>query len=476
MKRRMLIVASLVLMLALIAFSSSSVSAQSAANQSWRTAITYYTPSATAGNLQIAFYAEGSATPIMADPIALAPHQAGTLLVSNVTGLPAGFSGSAVMNADVPIVAVDVQIAGAAADYARPLYTGFAPEDADTTFYIPTFLYQRFNNSTTMGIQNVESSSIQVAVKAYEVGQTTPTYNQTHTIQSNSTIIMNGADMSLPAGFNGSVVVDGTIAGGGRVVASAYEAEIAGRAAKAFEGVAGGSNSVYLASMLCNAFSDNQISFFAIQNASLSSAASVTATFYNTSGAVVGTMPATNIAAGNKISVNPCNEGVPSGTSGSAVFQSTGAPIIAMGKVNSQTGFVTAFVGEAAGSTKSAASYIRWPANFAAEYRANIAVMNVGNATANSVQVRYYNWLGNLVATHNIAPLGQFIKGNSNPQTAGALDALGEFGINNGVSGVGGAVEIVSDQPVVVVVRLARNVNFAGVTRFAEDYSSKPVP
>jgi hypothetical protein len=476
MKRKMLIVASFVLMLALIAFSSSSVSAQSAAGQSWKTAITYYTSSDTGGNLQVAFYAEGSSSPVMADPISLAPHQAGTLLVSNVTGLPAGFSGSAVMNADVPIVAVDVQIAGNASEYARPLYTGFAPEDADTTFYIPTFLYQRFNNSTTMGIQNVETSQIQVDVKAYEVGNTTPTYDQTHTIESQSTIILDGADMSLPVGFNGSVVIDGTIAGGGRVVASAYEAEISGRAAKAFEGVAGGSSDVYLASMLCNAFSDNQISFIAVQNASLSNAASVTATFYDTTGAQVGTMPATPIAAGNKISVNPCNEGVPSGTSGSAVFSSTGAPIIAVGKVNSQTGFVTAFVGEAAGSTKSAASYIRWPANFTTEYRANIAVMNVGAATANDVQVRYYNWLGNLVATHNIGPLGQYIKGNSNPSTASALDANGEFGINNSVSGVGGAVEIISDQPVVVVVRLAKDVSFPGVTRFAEDYSSKSVP
>jgi hypothetical protein len=133
-------------------------------------------------------------------------------------------------------------------------------------------------------------------------------------------------------------------------------------------------------------------------------------------------------------------------------------------------------VGEAGGSTKSAASYIRWPANFAVEYRANIAVMNVGAATANTVQVKYYDANGTLVATHNIGPLGQYIKGNSNPQTAGALDANGEFGTPQSVAGTGGAVEIVSDQPVVVVVRLARNVNFPGVTRFAEDYSSKAIP
>jgi hypothetical protein len=61
-------------------------------------------------------------------------------------------------------------------------------------------------------------------VKAYAAGSTNPTYNQAHQIASQSSIILRGDDMSLPAGFTGSVVIDGTQGGGGRIVASAYEA------------------------------------------------------------------------------------------------------------------------------------------------------------------------------------------------------------------------------------------------------------
>jgi hypothetical protein len=476
MKRKIFLVASLALLLAFVALSTGSAYAQSADGQSWKTAITYYTPSDVGGQMLVSFYAEGSATPIMADPINLAGHQAGTLLVSSVTGLPSGFSGSAVLSAEVPIVAVDVQIAGDAPSYARPLYSGFSPQDANDTFFIPTFLYQKFNNNTTMGIQNIETSQITVQVKAYAAGATNPTYNQAHNIAAQSTVILTGADMSLPAGFTGSVVIDGTGAQGGRVVASAYEAEISGRAAKAFEGVAGGANTVYMPSMLCNTFGSSQTSYYAIQNASLSSAANVTVKYYDVAGNLVATKPTTNIPAGSKISTNPCADGAPSGVNGSAVIEGDGNDsLIAVGKVNGTNGMVTAFVGDAAGSTNSAASYIRWANNSSVEFRSYIAVMNVGNSTANNVKVKYYNANGTLVATHNLPALNQFIKANSNPSSAGALDANGEFGTPQSVAGTGGAIEVESDQPVVVVVRLSKDVSFGSVTRFAEDYNAKNV-
>jgi hypothetical protein len=223
--------------------------------------------------------------------------------------------------------------------------------------------------------------------------------------------------------------------------------------------------------MLCKAFgAQEQISYYAIQNAG-NTTAYVTIKFYDTAGNEVATMPSTPIGVGNKISVNPCDCGVPEGTSGSAVIESTGAPVIAMGKVKATTGMVTAFVGQAAGSTKVAAPYIRWAADPTAEWRAYVAVMNVGTANATNIVAKYYDGYGNLAGSETLAnsanPCPPFIKRNTNASTAGALDANGNFGITP----YGGAVEIESDQPVVVVVRVSRVVSLGDVTKFAEDYN-----
>jgi hypothetical protein len=142
-----------------------------------------------------------------------------------------------------------------------------------------------------------------------------------------------------------------------------------------------------------------------------------------------------------------------------------------MGKVKATTGMVTAFVGQAAGSTKVAAPYIRWAADPTAEWRAYVAVMNVGTANATNIVAKYYDGYGNLAGSETLAssanPCPPFIKRNTNASTAGALDANGNFGITP----YGGAVEIESDQPVVVVVRVSRVVSLGDVTKFAEDYN-----
>jgi hypothetical protein len=446
--------------------------AQSATNAAWTSSVTYYTPSATGGTLMVEYYAEGSATPVQAPAITLEPHAAGSLFIGSVAGLPDSFAGSAVLSADVPIIATNVQFAsgGQANEYGRLLYAGFQPEDADATFYIPTFLYQKFGSSSLMGVQNVEDSQITANVKVYSVGSTTPTVDQDYDIPSLSSEILAAGDLGLSPGFNGSVVISAT----GSVVASAQETDDIGRGAYAFEGVANGASTYYMATMLCDVFG-GQKSYYAIQNAG-SITATTSITFYDTAGSVVATMPATDIGVGNKMSVNPCNEGVPAGTSGSAVIQSTGAPVIAMGKVKAPNGMATAFVGQSVGHTKVAAPYIRWAADDASEWRAYVAVMNVGSADATNVVANYYDGSGSLQGSETLgsggSPLGQFIKANTNASTAGALDIDGNFGINP----YGGAVEIESDQPVVVVVRLTKSVSLGATTKFAEDYNAVSVP
>ena len=70
----------------------------------------------------------------------------------------------------------------------------------------------------------------------------------------------------------------------------------------------------------------------------------------------------------------------------------------------------TAFLGEANGSTKVAAPYVRWSNNPYQEFTAYIAVMNVGLANATNIVANYYDGNGNLAGSDTIAtvasPLG----------------------------------------------------------------------
>jgi hypothetical protein len=231
-----------------------------------------------------------------------------------------------------------------------------------------------------------------------------------------------------------------------------------------------------MASMLCNYRSENQISYYAIQNASTtSSATNVDITYYDTAGNQVGTDQKLGLGAGEKWSANPCAAGVADGLSGSAVIESTAEPLIAIGKVAADNGMVTSFLGEPSGHTKVAAPYIRWSSDPTAEFSAYIAVMNVGGSDATDIVARYYDGDGNLAGTDSVAtagdPLPNLIKANTTALDAGALDTNGNFGI----SPYGGAVEFESDQPIVVVVRLAKTVSLGSVTMFAEDYNGVPV-
>ena len=453
--------------------------AQSATNQVWTSSITYYTPSDTSGTLMISFYPERSGTPITLPSITLAPHKAGSLFVGGVSELGSFTRGSAILSSEVPVVATYVQFAAPPEtnNYGRLIYSGF--DNGASTFYIPTFLKRQFGSTSLMGIQNLENFDAEIRVRFYAVGSSTPTDDRVYTVPVGSSIIIPANDISrvnLPDGFNGSVVIQANRQGDSstpaRVVASAQETDDNGRGAYAFEGVASGANQIYMATMLCNAFGTGQTSYYAIQNISLSSSASVRVFFYDTSGNLIGQTPVQPVGPGNKWSVNPCNYISP-GVSGSAVISATGAPVVAIGKVKDNIGMATAFVGQAVGGTKVVAPYIRWAATPTSEWRTYVAIMNVGTGNATNIRVLYYDGNGTLRAQHTVAsvdnPLPPFIKRNTNPQVAGALDGSGTFGF----APPGGAIEVLSDQPVVVIVRAQRDLSppLGSVQRFAEDYN-----
>ncbi len=460
------------------------VQAQSATQQAWMTSITYYTPSDSPGQLTISFYSEGSETPITLPPISLNPHAAGSLYVGGVSELGDTFSGTAVLSSDVYVIATAVQFAAGAEanNYGRLLYSGFTPSEAASPFYIPTVLNAKYGSTSLIAIQNTANFEVTANVKFYAVGSTTPTVDKNYDIPAQSNVILPCGDASkvgLPAGFNGSAVITAYDKSNpsipAQVVASVQETDDSGRGAYAFEGVASGANTIYMASMLCDAYG-GQNSYYAIQNASLTDTANVTIDFYDTGGSLAGQLLSTALGAGTKMSVNPCDY-VAADTSGSAVINSTGAPVIAIGKVKAPNGMATAFVGQAAGSTKIAAPYIRWAATPTSEWRTYVAVMNVGTSAATNIVAKYYDGNGTLKASHPLAsagsPLSQYIKTNTNASDAGALLPDGTFGFTPS----GGSIEIESDQPLVVVVRAQKDVTGLGATtRFAEDYNGVSIP
>lgn len=472
MSRKVLSLSAVLLLIAVVLVPTSA-HAQSSADQAWSTSITYYTPSDTGGRLQISYYPEGSNTPINADPITLKPHQAGSLFIGNVSGIGDAFSGSAVLSAEVPIVATAVNLTSS--DYPRPLYTGFDPSLAADSFFIPTVLHEAFGGqSSLVSIQNVESNSIQATLKVFPTGSTTPAFQDTYTIPAQSAKLVASDEMGLPSGFSGSATVE---TAGGMVVAAAQETDSSGRGAKAFEGVAGGSETIYMASMMCEAFG-GQTTFYAVQNVG-ESTANVEIDFYDTEGTKVHTATGISIGQANKESVNPCmytgDAASLQGINGSAVIRSTNSvPLIAVGKVSGSGRTPTAFLGQGTGNQKAAAAYIRWKSDPSAGERAFVSVMNVGSAPAENIQVYYYGNTGSLDATETLAsaaqPLGRFIKANTNWATAHGANT--DFGVNP----YGGAIEVESDQPVVVVVRVSKDVNLGGITKFAEDYNAVSVP
>jgi hypothetical protein len=470
----------LVLALLIVAMPAALVSAQSATNQTWTSSITYYTPSTTSGTLQVDYYGSDG-TKYSANPITLQPHKAGSLLIGSVSTVPTPFAGSAVLSSELPIVATYVQFATSPEtnNYGRLLYSGFTADAAGSTFNVPTVLYQKFGSTSRIGVQNIETFAIAANMKFYAAGQTTPTVDTNRVIPAQSSFIFMPSDLGLPVGFNGSLVITGKKSDDastpGRVVAASEETADNGRYAYAFEGVAQGANKIYLASMLCKSGTAQQISYYAIQNAGTTSA-NVTVKAYNTAGAQVANQSLGSLAAGGKLSTNPCAWGVANNTSGSAVIESTGAPIIAIAKVQGNNGLSTAFVGESAGATKVAAPYIRWSSAARGDFSSYIAIMNVGSGNATSLNITYYDGNGTAVATKALAtaanPLPQYVKRNSDPSSAGALNGSGEFGF----SPAGGAIEITSNQPVVVTVRSVKSVSLGAVTQFGEDYNGSAVP
>jgi hypothetical protein len=479
MRRRLQIAALMALVLVLA--SVMVVSAQTAYQTQFITAITYQNVGTAQATVSFQFYNQNSGSPITVNRTL--PAGAGASLnVANLTGseaLPANFLGSAVMSSNQPVVATLVQIANPSTSPVknRPLSNGFSTVSSNVL--LATVLKNRFNFTSRFSVQNADTALADITVKIYNADNPAqaPIQIVTQNVPAGSAKYYDMGNLAELAGqntFNGSAVVtavkDGTNTAA-NIVGSVVELQTNGANVSAFEGVSGGSNTVYMATALCNAFG-GATTFYAVQNVG-TQPANVTVTYPTGTNGIAGGQKVVNgVVAGGKTSINTCDT-VAANYSGAATITST-QPLVVIGKVGG-AGLNTAFLGESAGAAKLALPYVRWSETKfeSGQYqRGNIAIQNVGGAATN-VTVRYLDKTGAVVGTHTLNNVAPGAKANSNPILAtGDTTRLKEFGnpeANPG-GGFGGAaiVETSSGGTVIAVVRINSKVPGSQV---GEDYN-----
>jgi hypothetical protein len=406
------------------------------------------------------------------------------------------------MGSSSPLGATAVQFSQQSGFKMRLLSNGFSTSQISDQYLVATTLLNRFSRTTVFSIQNTTSNSIDATVRFYDSSNGALAAQKTHTILANSSKYIEMDDVNdtgLPAAtttFDGSAIVTAVRTGSSdpaQVVASANELYTNRPVALAFEGLplSNAANNVYMATALCQRFGLD--TFYAVQNASLSDPATITVRYRNTDGSDKATDGPYQIGPGQKRAITTCSpsSGVSmSGFTGSAVIESSGAPIVAIGKaqnsINAGTpatqDVFTGFLGERQGASELALPFVRWAsdANFTAasnvggKQRAFIAIQNLGASTA-KVVAEYYDKNGVKVGEQTLTIPG-FSKGNTDANNA---SALGKNGMNQGEFGYytdgsfGGSVTVKAhaDNPGAKFIAIAR-VQHPGA---GEDYNAIPV-
>ncbi len=462
-----------------------SASAQIAYNAPFTTSITYQNVGTGTATIVFQFYPENNGTPVSV-PKTLAEGAGGSLYVGSLTEVAAGFNGSVVMSSDVPVVATLVQISGDSAVKNRPLSNGFSSGASE--YLLATVLKNQFSTSSRFSVQNASSTSVDVTINLFNADNTAapPIVVTQNNLPAGAAKYFDMGQLSqvTAASFNGSATITAVESGTStpaNIVASVLELSTSADAASSFEGVTGGSNTVYMASALCSAFGAS--SAYAVQNTSATTTATVTVTYSNSNGS--GSEVA-NIAPGAKRSFLGCtanNAGYSGSATITAVQQGTSNPadVVAIGKVFG-SGNSTAFVGADSGSSMLALPYARYSVSqfdSGARQRTFFAIQNVGSALGSgAVVVKYLNINGAVVATHTLGAMATGQKLNTNALhpsvvlSSGFTQAdLDEFGY---IAGFGGAV-VVEGPPGSELVAIARVQSKTTTGVVGEDYSGIPI-
>ena len=406
----------------------------------------------------------------------LAPNAATSLYAGSISGLTAGFQGSAVIKSDQPLASTVSQL-GEGAVKNTPLSNGFASSEAASSFLIPTVLKNMFKFHSVFSVQNVDSETADLKFTFKTITGDEILYTVEDLPAYSSYLVDMGTTPAIPTPeFNGSVVVEafkGGTSTPGAIVATSMELEILGNNAYAFNGVPTDetSSTIYMPSAVCKFGPNNEsTSAYAVQNTT-SAPINVTVSYSN--GNVDGPYA---IPGYSKRSFDGCQAGNPVGFLGSAIVTSVGGNIHAVGKVYGG-GLYPAHLGFTGGSDTVALPLVRWTeANWfnGARQRSYIAVQNIGSADipAGEVVVKYYDKDGVLVGTHELGAIAVGKKANTHPYYLGAVGS--EFGYyTDGSTGGGAVVEGPSGSELAVVVRV--QTYLGGGDSAGEDYEGIPV-
>jgi len=440
------------------------------------TSITYQNVGSASASVQLDIY-NSSGAAVGSLTRTLPANGADSIFVGGIAALGADFNGAGALSSDQPLVATLVQLPDANSTVKnRPLSNGFA--DGTDRVLIATVLKATFGTSTKFSIQNIDSAPANIAIKFYNTSNVLVHTINANNVPANSAYYVSAHDLAaLGASFNGAVIADSTrVAGGaGKIVGSAMELEVSGQRATAFEGVQGGSSTVYMATALCNAFGGSTTNY-AVQNAG-STSTDVTVTYQG------GGTETKTVGAGAKASFNTCAVKAAGYSGAATVTTSNNGSIVVVGKASGPGVLATAFVGASSGAATLAHPYIRWSAaNFDQggrnRQRGNIAIQNVGSATVNNVLVKYFDRDGQLVGTHTIASIPAGGKANSNPTlatlTAGYAGGttLAEFGYYASGTGGGATIQAPTNSTLISVVRIS---SAPATGTVSEDYSGQPI-
>jgi hypothetical protein len=484
MKQRLFAIATIVALLlgAVTAFSAMA----SGYTTTYTTAITYQNMSTSPAVVMFSFYPEGSSTKVDVSRT-LSPTASSSLNIGGLSEISSPFKGSVVMSSDQLVVATMVQLPQNGIVKNRPLSNGFST--GAPTALIATAVRHNFSQETIVSIQNADSVSATVTGLFYASGSVAPVVTTTIDLPPGAgkyydlgAATLDPALTGLGSAFNGSIVFQAVKLGtttGANIVASAMEMNTNNNGTKAFEGVASGSNTLYMPSAMCKMYATQQTTYYAIQNTSLTQPANVTVAYSN------GYTQTATITPGNKASFNTClatlnGAALAANTfNGSATLTSEGGALIGIGKVNDVASNISsAFEGASGGVAKLALPYVRWALD--ADYtagnsrgqRAFIAIQNLGSdIPAGQLSVTYYDYAGNLMGTHTFATAvvsGQ--KVNSTPLLAG----LSQFGYYGSIFGGSAIVQGPTGSQLAVVTRIASGIGGGAIV--GEDYDGIPVP
>lgn len=439
--------------------------------------VTYQNVGTGTADVQFSFYPENNGTPIVVNR--QVPAGAGaSLFIGGLNEINPGFNGSAVMSSNEPILATLVQISADPAVKNRPLSNGFS--SGASTILLPTVLKNQFSTTSRFSVQNVSSDAVNLTVKIYNADNPTaaPIVVNHNNLPAGAAKYFDMGKLSQIAAssFNGSATVTAVVSGTStpaNIVGTVLEASTTGSGTSAFESVNGGSDTIYMATGLCNAFGAS--SAYAVQNVG-TAAASVTVTYSS------GQTDTANIQPGAKNSFLACNK-LPAGTSTAAIVTATqgGNPgsIVVIGKVFG-SGNSTAWVGASEGAANIGLPYVRFTTSQwdnGTRQRGYLAIQNIGNSlAAGDVVITYRDLNGNIVGTHTLGALANGAKANSNarhPDVIGNAANLEEFGY---IGGFGGSViiEAPAGSELVALVRIQSNTGGGSVV--GEDSTGIPIP